>query len=406
MTPETAKTTVVTATPADRPADRFADLDGLRGWAAVSVVVFHLTWEVFGAIHPQFRSVFLAFLLDGALAVSIFFVLSGEVLTYFFFNGKIKTGIKLAVKRYPRLVIPVFFSCLLVFLLKTTSLTYNKEAAAIVDRDDWLGFWLQFDETIRNFLYFCFISCFTQVDPPVSYNPFLWTMRIELFGSYLAFFVLIVIFCGRKFSRYRMPDNLVPVLAFITLECASFYYGMQLFADMACFPAGIVAAKLRADGAFNTPANSTTDVRLLLFGSLFIVFDSVANIMHLEGHREFFAIPIVFLLQYSRHTKMFFSNPVSQFFGKISFPLYLIQFPIIVSFTSYAIVMIPNDMIRTTILMPMLIATASFGLCILAAYAFIPVEHLTKRVGDTIYAIVERCYDKVAALIQSRTRCG
>ncbi len=61
-------------------ASRIGALDGLRGWAALVVVVFHFTWEMWGVHFPVFRQ-FPASLINGQLAVSIFFTLSGYVLT-------------------------------------------------------------------------------------------------------------------------------------------------------------------------------------------------------------------------------------------------------------------------------------------------------------------------------------
>ena len=69
---------------ADGPAEpgaRLRYLDGLRGWAAVSVVVFHSSWEMLGGIEPSLRSVRLVLINDGPFAVIIFFVLSGFALS-------------------------------------------------------------------------------------------------------------------------------------------------------------------------------------------------------------------------------------------------------------------------------------------------------------------------------------
>lgn len=67
----------VTATDADAPAKRhFVVLDGLRGVAALTVVVFHL-FEAYAANDPQRQIVN-----HGYLAVDFFFLLSGFVVAY------------------------------------------------------------------------------------------------------------------------------------------------------------------------------------------------------------------------------------------------------------------------------------------------------------------------------------
>lgn len=56
-----------------RQADdgRLHYLDGLRGWAALAVVIFHSTWELFGAYTPRIRIRALSLATDGDLAVGI-----------------------------------------------------------------------------------------------------------------------------------------------------------------------------------------------------------------------------------------------------------------------------------------------------------------------------------------------
>src|SRR5258706_1988331 len=97
----------------DGAAIRFHEIDGLRGWAALSVVVFHLYWETFGVVMPGLRNPATAFFLDAGLAVSLFFVLSGEALSAAYFAGKGEVAVvKLCVKRYTRLTIPIAATCL------------------------------------------------------------------------------------------------------------------------------------------------------------------------------------------------------------------------------------------------------------------------------------------------------
>ena len=104
-------------TPSAQPpgAGRYHALDGIRGWAALSVVAFHMVWETFGARFPEFRNVASASLLDGWLAVSVFFVLSGEALsTGCLVKQDSRIALDLGVRRYPRLVIPILAVCLMV----------------------------------------------------------------------------------------------------------------------------------------------------------------------------------------------------------------------------------------------------------------------------------------------------
>ena len=65
----------------DRPRIRLAYLDGLRGLAALYVVLFHVYQEcsTMGEMSPMLLSL-VRFLGEGEIAVSIFIVLSGYCL--------------------------------------------------------------------------------------------------------------------------------------------------------------------------------------------------------------------------------------------------------------------------------------------------------------------------------------
>ena len=64
---------------------RHFEIDGLRGWACVSVMLSHLFFGVFINVEPRFIPRDWRFLMEpflgGTLAVAVFFVLSGDVLS-------------------------------------------------------------------------------------------------------------------------------------------------------------------------------------------------------------------------------------------------------------------------------------------------------------------------------------
>src|SRR4051812_23978215 len=77
---------------------RWSELDGVRGWAALSVMLFHVSWETFGIVEPAFRNILTASLLNGQLDVAIFFVLSGEALSASYWrDGNHRSVTKLAI---------------------------------------------------------------------------------------------------------------------------------------------------------------------------------------------------------------------------------------------------------------------------------------------------------------------
>jgi len=78
---------------------------------------------MFGQLIPALRNPVTGFFLDGKLAVSIFFVLSGEALSSAYFCGGGELAVvRLAVKRYSRLTVPIAASSLATYCLYKSGL--------------------------------------------------------------------------------------------------------------------------------------------------------------------------------------------------------------------------------------------------------------------------------------------
>ena len=356
----------------DGAATRFHELDGLRGWAALSVVVFHLYWETFGLVMPGLRNLATAFFLDARLAVSLFFVLSGEALSAAYFAGKGEAAVvKLAVKRYTRLTIPIAATCLIVFALDRLHLTRNLEAARIVGREDWLGAFLQIPQSVGGYVSYALLDVYREVDPRAAVDPFLWTMRYEMAGSVLVFGVLLA------FRHLPAPWMILLALALALMSNAGTAY-------LACFLFGIAFAAARVNGVFariqDAPGSS-----LLSYGALAVLcsLDGLANLAGYTANPVLFTVPILFAASCNRGLCAALASRPSRFLGRLSFPIYLVQFPVLVAFTSGAIVYASaHGGLSTASIWA--IATLSLGLCLAAAVAFLPVEGLEKRVGDRL----------------------
>lgn len=131
---------------------RLSFLDGIRGWAAFSVLLWHTFSETFGHLYPVFKSPYLIFVMQGHLDVMVFFVLSGQALSISFIRKKDPLALlSLAIKRYPRLAIPSFFSCLLSLAVIGLGFNFAGAAGAIV-HSDWLA---RFYNSNRIFGDFC-----------------------------------------------------------------------------------------------------------------------------------------------------------------------------------------------------------------------------------------------------------
>ena len=111
--------------PAERQAgradsSRVAVLDGIRGWASLAVLLFHVLPETNRGVLPELNSDVVFVLFDGALAVYVFFILSGEALSTGYLRTKDTRVVRsLAARRYFRLTLPILMACLLVYCSST-----------------------------------------------------------------------------------------------------------------------------------------------------------------------------------------------------------------------------------------------------------------------------------------------
>ena len=352
---------------------RLTEFDGLRGWAALSVVGYHVFWETLYVRAPEMRNVLAGALFDGGLAVSIFFVLSAEAISAPFFQGRGDAAVRaLALKRYTRLAIPVLGACALVWLLGCAGLIYLDSASPVVGRAHWMRNWLQFPLTLPSLARYAFWDVFSLAPPPADWNPFLWTMGYEFDGSMMVFAILLY---ARKLPGVRFA--LIASAAYLA------FGPTRLMQNFSCFLVGLLFADFRARGGF--AALATPDRQrffaLALAGILLSV--GVANYSGHHDQKNLKAFALMFVLFSMPAAGAFLRAPLSQFLGRISFPLYLVQFAVIVSPMSAAIGYAERHggLDRP---LSYLIGVAAVGLTIATAYAFLPVERITAKVGAAL----------------------
>ncbi|MGC8493809.1 MAG: acyltransferase family protein, partial [Syntrophobacteraceae bacterium] len=166
--------------------ERLHELDGIRGWAAFVVLIFHLSWCTFGNVHTVYTANWLKMPMDGGLAVLIFFVLSGDALSYPYLSTMRTSYLdRVLLKRYFRLSLPIFISCLAVYVLMKARLTYNAQAGMIV-HSVWLENFIPFRPSLFGLLQYSLCGVFFNNGIQI-YDPFLWPMGIELLGSVILF---------------------------------------------------------------------------------------------------------------------------------------------------------------------------------------------------------------------------
>lgn len=335
------------------PKLRLEFLDGIRGWASLMVFLYHLIIQLLSNTAPSYKSKYLAFLLDGEFAVFIFFVLSGFVLSIKFVITPGKYSLTQAViARYFRLMLPIIITSFFAYMLMLAHAMYNVPASIPANAPQWLGVYFNFEPTLAYFLQFNLYYVFFNFNPGANFNPVLWTIAYEFTGSMLVY-LIIGFFRNTKNHSFFIP------IAFIVL--------FNLFNNpiIACFAIGYVLAELYV--AYSERLQSKAWVSWLAT-ALFTV-PVIFSTLFRTGHHLYLALlasALVIAVSFSSPLKRFFSNKVSRFLGRISFPLYLIHLPLICSFSSYLFLQLPlygysnqataNIIVATTVPLGLLIA--------------------------------------------------
>lgn len=326
----------------------------------------------FGNLDLLFSSTPLGLIGAGNFSVCIFFVLSGYVLTQKYFKTK-ENGVIIssAVRRYLRLFVPVFAAVMLSYLLASAGLyRYYPETMVISAGSNYRDYWAFTPDLVDAVKQAVWGSFF--VGGKMSYNPVLWTMKIEFFGSMLVFAMALL------FGSLR--NRFIFYLAAAVLFLNSFYLG---------FIIGMVLADTFSSKTPLFKTGNKTILSIILILGLFlgsyplspVTTDSLYGFLN----NSLFKTPevtyhiigsgmTIFVLLNSRLLQNFYSSPVPVFLGKISYSLYLIHFLVISSFTCALFL----------VLYPALpYGTAALISCFLSLFLIIPLSYLFYRYIDT-----------------------
>lgn len=160
--------------PAASDDGRFSYMDGLRGWSAVVVCVHHVLCDIRGVNHRTPN-----LLLDGPLAVWLFFFISGFCLSS---PRPADAVTRSLLARWPRLALPCCFHVVLAWLLGP-----EYHPAELAANLACMGFFQFFPvDQASNMLHLLRRATLTDQLRPVSPHFLqLWTMPYEMRGSLL-----------------------------------------------------------------------------------------------------------------------------------------------------------------------------------------------------------------------------
>ncbi|NDZ14506.1 acyltransferase [Variovorax sp. WS11] len=315
--------------------------DGLRGWAALNVFASHFLLALFplGFVHffpwvaqsgakashfdGMLSAPFLSILWNGRFPVSVFFVLSGYVLTNAFVDLRDIDALRSKVaRRYFRLGIPVFFSVMLAYSLMKLGAYHSVETVQVTS-SAWLASQIlqgppDLGAALKEGLY---ESIFTIKH---AYNPALWTMRIEFFGSMLIFSYRALAWPGRR-----------------EIVAAAIYVALVFFLDPMLWPLYLAFLLGSHIGDMPRPKTAIHAWAAAVVGIALGSVDQSAifawfHLMPLEFETRSALYSVLggALLVYGVRGgafKRLLLGRVSQFLGRVSYSLYLVHLPIIFS---------------------------------------------------------------------------
>lgn len=325
-------------------------LEGLRGIASLAVAIGHFTFVFFPYLGSLFRPIPglrpaypfeswvqyppFSLLFSAEAAVCVFFVMSGYVLTSKYFStGNVAALQTAASKRYIRLVLPSFASVMFAWVLWRSGAIITQESAAI-GVAGWVPAWYVGPFPFLGSVFNGFIGA-----PLLSHtvlNPPLWTIQVELIGSILLFSMFAV------FGR-----NPVWLCAwFLFFSCLLGYFRPNSLFYLSFFV-----------GALMNPArewlrsHQSVSALLVALGLIGVAFNhlyvfSVIQAIHLPNFQPYGpnlnddprlfwntvgAICLVAGVIGSRSVGALFATRIPVFLGKVSFSIYVIHIPILMS---------------------------------------------------------------------------
>lgn len=345
------------------PSERLHFLDGLRGWGSVVVVIYHAFIQCFPISPLVAEQGWRIVLVNGGIAVVLFFLVSGASLSHAQMVSPNRAAlVRMSAGRYFRLAIPIFAACAIVFLLMKTGavLPFDQRPAPF----DGI---LRFDPTLSQLIRFSFFEVFFDFSLDKTFIAPLWTMPIELFGSFIVFGLLFAFVD----SQYRLP--IFGVVAVALFLAGSFY---------APFVAGIVAAEflLRPRRLHVAAA-----IGLVAGGAVLTALGNSPRMLMAAATLIFAGIA------FCPRFAAFFGNSLGQWLGKISFPLYLVHAPVIFSVSLALAMLLERHGVDATAAR-LAAASVTLPISIVAAMLLVPVNDLAitvaRRVGELVGARV------------------
>lgn len=326
-------------------------MQGVRGMSVIMVMAEHYLFAFFSLVMLdstllQSSSTIISkslytpanLLYNGSAAVCIFFVLSGYVLSYKFFRTEKRFAftdlVVNCVKRYFRLMIPVAVIVMLIWTMGLLDLFFFNQMIGItqsINPDYYsqdLGLTAAIELAVVGVLF----------DGSYAFNPPLWTMKIELFGSIIVYSIMFI--ANNKSRAIRYLLYIIGIVVFFDSYYFSFILGV-LLSDYSADEQGSGLTRLNSYSISCIFAMSlvlmgytikgySSGYYQVFMGDLFGIQEYKLQII---GSALF-----IFCIMSSDRLKGLFKIKLLLMLGKISFGIYLIHYLVLSSVMSFAFI--------------------------------------------------------------------
>ena len=336
----------------EKLVERLRFLDGLRGWGAVVVLFFHVFSDGLPLNASFGAALYYLIPFNGMVAVFVFFVVSGFSLSArYLADGDIHPWLRIVAGRYVRLVIPIGAACLIVHMVMVSGfIAPPAERLAKFDR------FLTFDPTIAHLLKFSLFDVFFSYNFFQSYIGPLWTMSVELAGSFVVLLAILVV----RPLPYRV------LCLFLLIGLILWLAPTENISMLALFPLGAVVADCFNRGWITAIPRSVAIVFLSIscLGPIALPYSvAVWGLV--------ITLPLILGCVAIPEIRNYLSGATSAHLGKISFPLYLMHGPVLY--------FLGEPLIRhfgSGLLLKVSIQIVVVVLSFFAAYAFWPINEV------------------------------
>lgn len=301
-----------------------------------------------------------------------FFVVSGAALSARFFQGHDRRAVLFsAMKRYPRLTLPIVVASAMTVAAGDLGILRGSEAARLLERSGWLGLDNQAGLSLPLALKFSLVGVYFGPSSESNILPFLWTMPIEMGGSIVLFAYLLI------YDFLERPLMFLGILYIVALIISPFF---------SCFFAGIFIAAIRTKGSSWCVGNSrlAAPISMLLTLSLssILAFYAVPSAQYLSS---FLAVFVCYYSVENHSVSLFLrKNKLSFFLGNISFSIYLVHYLALNTVLAWFVIKCGNLDVTSAFL----IGATTLAFAIFLAAMFRPVDKLSHSVSGWIAKVV------------------